>query len=194
MGHLRLGRLPKTKRWTQVVDTLEANPGDTASVARATIAAAEGKLRELGADPALGYCFWLLVRVTQAARSTDFIGGLRSLGIQAKHDASAFTFISQLADRARLQISELPHSGPFGELASLALRRTLSETVGERSQTLFGTTLEDIQAACRAYSSRKQFGVMSRLYFGDFLARSLRYFLNKELSNHVGPEHELGSV
>ena len=29
MGHIRLGRLPKTRRWVQVIDLLDASPEDT---------------------------------------------------------------------------------------------------------------------------------------------------------------------
>jgi hypothetical protein len=85
-------------------------------------------------------------------------------------------------------------SGPFGELASLALRRALTETVGEQGRSMFGTSVEDIRQAFRAYSTRAQFALLAHRFFGDFLARTLAYFLDRDTSNHAGPGRGLASV
>ena len=45
MGHLRMGRLPKTRRWTQVVDLLDAGSLDTGELAAAVFEAADYRLR-----------------------------------------------------------------------------------------------------------------------------------------------------
>ena len=57
MGHLRLGRLPKTYKWRAVVDLLNEAPDDPAALAAAVLEAAEQRLRELARDPSLTYCF-----------------------------------------------------------------------------------------------------------------------------------------
>ena len=64
MGHLRLGRLPKTQRWNEVIQLLETAPDNTLAIAEKTLLASEGRLRELAHDPSIAYSFWLLVRVT----------------------------------------------------------------------------------------------------------------------------------
>lgn len=194
MGHVRLGRLPKTRRWSQVVGLLDSGPDNLPEITRATLKAAEIQMRNLGADPVVGYCFWLLTRVTWFARSDDFSAKLRDLGVNPDTASSPFTFISQLTDNARRKASQHPESGVFGEIATLSFRQALASTIAERSQTLFGAGLADIQSACRAYSSQKQFGILARHFFSYFLSRSLQYFLNKELSNHVGPEYAIESI
>src|SRR5437773_658295 len=68
MGHIRLGRLPKTLRWRQVLDLLGEASLDTPAIARATTFAAERRLQDLARDPTLTYAFWLLTRLTTAAR------------------------------------------------------------------------------------------------------------------------------
>ena len=60
MGHLRLGRLPKTRRWSEVVDLLEADPTDAARITSATVVAAEAHLQSLPRNDSLTYAFWLL--------------------------------------------------------------------------------------------------------------------------------------
>jgi hypothetical protein len=84
MGHVRLGRLPRTHRWRQVLNLLDMAPGDIGGVANATMLAAESRLRELARDPSLAYCFWLVARVCWASRGSDFDGGLAELGIRLR--------------------------------------------------------------------------------------------------------------
>jgi hypothetical protein len=194
MGHLRLGRLPKTLRWSGVVGLLDGPAVEAPAVARATVQAAEERLRRLAGDPSLTYCFWLLTRITWASRSGDFAANLADLGVAVDPQASALAFISRLTDETRTEIGRFTESGPFGELASLALRRALSETVGQHGPSLFGSSVDDLRQACRAYSIRAQFGVLARRFFGDFLSRTLRYFVDKEVSNHVGAGHGLADV
>jgi hypothetical protein len=194
VGHLRLGRLPRTRRWGEVVELLDSSPGDTAAVARAVIEAADDRLRRLSRDPSVAYCFWLLTRITWAARGSTFIEDLSDLGIKIDRPGSALAFMAQVTDRARDELYRHPESGPFSELASLALRRALSETVGQQGPSLFGSSVDDLQRACRTYSTRAQFGSLARRFFGDFLARTLRYFVDRELSNHVGGASRLSNV
>jgi hypothetical protein len=194
MGHLRLGRLPKTRRWVAVMQLLEAAPSDTVGVARAVVRAGDHRLSDLAHDPSLAYCFWLLTRVTWASRSADFAASLRGLGVKIDGDASALMLITQLNENVRVELAQHTDSGPFGELASLAFRRTLQDTVGLQGAGLFGSTAEDVAAVFRMYSTRTQFGLLAKRFFGDFFARTLRYFVDKELSNYVGAQHHIENI
>jgi hypothetical protein len=194
MGHIHLGRLPKTLRWRGVVRLLDEAPDDVPSVARATVAASTGRLRALGGDPSVGFCFWLLTRISSASRSADFRADLADLGLSVRDSPSTLSFIAQVTDRTGSELARHPESGPFAELASLALRRALSETVGQEGRSLFDTSIQDLQSAFRRHSTPEAFGLMARRFFGDFLSRTLRFFVERELSNHVGPGHALANV
>jgi hypothetical protein len=194
MGHIRLGRLPKTRRWQGVVQLLDESPDDVAAVARASLEASTGRLRELGNDPSLAFCFWLLARISSASRSADFNAELAELGLPADGDNSALEFVARVSDRARAEFPLHPDSGPFGELASLALRRALTETVGQEGRSFFGTSVEDLQAALRRHSRPESFGLVVRRFFADFLSRTLRFFVDRELSNNVGLGHRMQTV
>ena len=145
MGHVRLGRLPVTQRWQQVMDLLTTTPDDLPGISAAVLYAAETRLRELASDPTLGYSFWLLNRIARASYSDEFTNRLAELGIPAQSDTSVVLFISQVADHVRSENLRHPESGHFAELASQSLRRTLMETVGQQGQSLFGSALEDFQ-------------------------------------------------
>jgi hypothetical protein len=67
MGHIRLGVLPKSKKWNRVVEELRLW-ADVSGIASATAAAAETSLENASADPAFLHAFWLLTQIPLAAR------------------------------------------------------------------------------------------------------------------------------
>lgn len=186
MGHIRLGRLPKSQRWRTVVELLDSPQPDAAAVASATVLAASIRLIKLQRDPAVAHCFWLLTRLASAARRSDFVDALPSLGLHAQPTDSILGFIAHVSDRVRADVEQYPESGPFSELASLALRRALTETIGQEGRSLFGSSIDDLVHAFRRHSSPVQFGVLAKSYFADFFARTLRFYVEKELSNRAG--------
>ena len=194
MGNSRLGRLPARLRWLKVVALLDQSPENTAAVAAATIDAAERRLRQLANDPSLSYCYWLLARIASASRSDNFPQRLEALGLAADSNTRAFTFISRVSVQVRIQTAPHLDSGPFRDLASHALLQTLSETVSEHTPSMFGSSLDDLQSAVRQHSTRERFGDLAQRFFGNFMSRTLRFFLDRELANHVGPEHRLQTI
>jgi hypothetical protein len=194
MGHNRLGRLPRTRRWSQVVALLDVPSATASELAAATANAANSRLAQLGSDQSIGYCFWLLTRIAAAARGATFARDLGALGITVSSNSSALTVIAGVADRMSDELGEYPSSGLFGEIASLSARRALTDTVGQQGETLFGTSLEDVQRAFRAYSTDARFGAMARRFFAEFMSRSLRSFVDRELANHVGADQRFATV
>jgi len=187
MGHLRLGRLYKSRKWVEVIDLLEHDDLSVPKVSAATFKAAEKELLKLGADPLLNYCFWLLIHITKSAKNRDLNSQLTQLGIKTENLSSVFTLISSLGDVIRNKSSEFDELNIFSEITNLTFRQTLTETIAAQSKTLFDSSFEDIQNACGSYSTEKQFGLLARKFFSNLLSRSFTYFINKELSNHIGP-------
>ena len=194
MGHIRLGRLPKTQRWDQVVVALAADDPSTRIVASTTAWAADHRLAQLRSDPSLTYCVWLLTRIASAARRPNFLDALGDLGLDVRPGDSAVGFVAKVSARARDEIERHPESGPFGELAALALRRALTETIGTEGGSLFGSSLEDLEHAVRRHTTPARFGELATRFFADFTARTLRFYVDKELSFHVGPGHALATI
>lgn len=194
MGHLRLGRLPRTRRWTEVINLLDLAALDPAELAAAVAAAADHRLRQLAKDEGLGYSFWLLTRIAWAAGGQDFVNDLAQLGLTVRPDTSSLQFIAQVTDRVREELSRTSATGDFAELGSLALRTALTDTVAQQGSSLFGSSLEDLQHSFRDYSTQAQFGRLAHRFFGDFFARLMRSYVDRELANHVGTSSGLSNV
>jgi hypothetical protein len=79
MGHIRLARLPATKRWEQVVGLLRAG-GSFGQLAADTAAA---EIKSQSGDSAPAYSVWLLTQLPLAARSQQFRERLVELGLDA---------------------------------------------------------------------------------------------------------------
>jgi len=186
MGHVRVGGLPRTLKWRHVVELLNEPSLNASAVASATALAAEQRLRGLSRDPTLVHCFWILTRLASAARQPDFGAALADIGVEARPDEPILAFIARVSEQVRHEVAAHPESGHFGTLAALALRRALSETIGQHGRSMFGSSVEDLQTALRQYAGDQRFGRMAKLFFGDFFAATLSSFVERELSNRTG--------
>ncbi len=186
MGHVRLGRLPKSKRWQAVVGLMESDAGSASRIAAATLLASEAYLRTLGADSAVVRAYGLLVGLMTAARQGEFAAEAARLGLRGEAGTSSLAFLASVADVARSGAAAEADGSQAGEFAALALRRALMDTVATQSVGLFGSTVEDLQRAFRAHSTERQFGEVSRLFFGDFVSRVLQSALDREAPGRLG--------
>jgi hypothetical protein len=191
MGHIRVGTLPKTRRWREVVELLDDSPQLTGALAAALTDAADYRLARLASEESLNYAFWLLVRITSAAQRGDFGQQLDRLGLSSRPSASTLSLISDLSDKVRQRTTSDIISGDFAEIASLSLRKALLETIAERGRSFFGSSMEDIRGALRAYSPPNRFAVIAQRFFAEFFARTLKSLLDRELANHTGPGHAI---
>lgn len=193
MGHIRLGRLPKTKPWSALFQVLAGDTISPPDLARATAVAAQRQFSALEGDRAVNYCFWMLVRIVTAARGDGFAEELERLGVQNINVPSGLGFVREVAQSVGQQLSKRGEVTVFSRMAELSLRDVLSANIIAQSESLFGTGFGEIQAACRAISTRKRFGQAAKDFFAHFMSRSIRYITDKELSNHVGPDGPIGS-
>jgi hypothetical protein len=192
MGHIRLGRIPKTKPWRNVFEALETESINAAALSRATALGFEQEVPALERDRAVNYCFWILVRLATAARG-DFTEELRRLGIQTEQVSSGISFVQRVSKAVEEELKSRGETSVFVRIAELTLREVLTANLVEQSRSLFGTNLNDIQSACRAISTKKNFGQVARDFYAAFISRSIQYVTDKELSNYVGSDSSIAS-
>ena len=88
MGHIRLGRLRRTRRWRQVVALLE-DGGNIDEIADASLAAAEWGLRSISRDPGFVSALTNILKFIEGARSDDLESGMRKNGFAVEKDSLA---------------------------------------------------------------------------------------------------------
>lgn len=183
MGHKRLGRLPRSAKWEAVVSLL-AGGADINAVASASATAAEVSLGSATNDDTLARAFWLLAQIPQAARGKSFVASLRDLGLTTSPDPSLLELVA--AFTASVDAYSAGARTDLGEMAQLAAAETLTALGGLGLPSLFGATSEDVQRSLARFGAPEWFSILARDFFSRVAARSLEYFLSRELSNHVG--------
>jgi len=187
MGHIRLGTLPQSKKWREVVALLEAD----APLERIAMAAAEASERDLSrvsSDPRFQFVANLLVTLPLQARSPGFSDYLESLGLGGAGLASTTSLLSGLSRAIDANALRFGNSSDAGELAKSAFLESLSVQLSDRLPTLFEPTPADIRIGLAEFSSGKGFSVLARDFFARLTYRSLDYYLSRELASHTGSD------
>ena len=106
MGHIRLGTLPKTQKWKQVV-SLIAGGADVEQIAAASADAAEHGLERASQDEGLAHAFWLLTQIPQAARQANFSDRLWELGLTVSSEPTLFEIVAAFTRAVDGHVREL---------------------------------------------------------------------------------------
>ncbi|MDY3563385.1 hypothetical protein R5W23_004888 [Gemmata sp. JC673] len=185
MGSVRLGRLPDTKPWRQVVAHIAG--GDSAAVVAGAVSHAAVQGLERGVwDPGVSRVVFLLARTAVAARAADFVAALAEIDVRVPDAPDLFDLTVGLT--AAVQDWHTAHPGrrtDLGEMAALAAAECLTALVGDRTAELFATG-ERVRNAVRDFATENGFKALGHDYFARFVRRFLLYHLGRELSQHVG--------
>jgi hypothetical protein len=193
MGHIRLGDLPRTRKWIQVLDLIGGGAG-TPEVAAATMDASQGGLAKAAKDPGLVHAVWLLMQVPMAARREDFVAGLRRLGLKVSDAPSLLEVIGAFTGAVDAHLQRHGGRTDLGEMAQMAAAESLTALGTPRATSLFETTPADVQQAFSSFSTATQFGALAREFFARLSTKYLRYFLSRTLSNYVSGDGRFRSI
>ena len=192
MGHIRLGVLPKTHKWQEVVAKLEVGD-DAGAIARASFEAAETDLETASSDPTFLESFWLLTQLPIAARGPTFASDARSLGLPLPDHPSLTQIASAFSAAVDQEAKRSGGRTDLGEMAQMAATESLIAVIGPTLPSLFGPSPAEVQHAISKLSSGQEFAVLAREFFTRLTQRVLHYYLSRELSNHVGSGRRFAS-
>ena len=181
MGHERLGSLPKTRHWVDIVQrlaTTQSNPSRVARLAADTLKRVEGAYTKLHMDQGVQTAFKYLIvfstvqpqpTLRSATETHEEPGTLSALEIARAVQASV---------RPRLQSFEL------GELAIRAATAAILNWYADQAKrpALFPA---DDQWAFQRPRGGGAFSELSRYFFANLTARLLMYVLSREASGAI---------
>jgi len=185
MGHIILGNLPRTRKWQQVVALIEGGAG-TAQIANATITAAEQNFQKAADDKGLIETIWLLSQLPLAARSDDFGKALQSVGLYVTDSPGLMEVVGAFSDAIDKKLTNNGGRTDLGEMAQMAASETMTQIIGSRTQSIFGTTTDDVKDAFSKLATNRQFSIFARDFFARLTNKCLDYFVSKAVSHHVG--------
>ncbi len=190
VGHERVGTLPRTRRWKEVVDSLNRgvqdsseSPLPTEKIAALTMEAAKTKLSEVQRDAGVTRSFQFLLLLSVASQTADPQAFLAERGVSIPDRATPLAI--SLALRSWLQPIESAANPEYATLARQATADTIAEwyranTVGQRR--IFEGDPDPFES-WRQASQGRGFSDLSRTFFTKFTTRYLNYFLSRVASS-----------
>jgi len=197
MGHYRLGDIPKTQSWTNVVASVTgarrsgAGTGglsgtSVAGIAEQTLDAAQAGLDRAIEDAGFRYTFFLLTQIVLAARASNWQEALRDLGIHLEDESGIFDFTAEVQDVIDDHVLRRGESTDVSEMAQQAAGAALAALAGSESRTLFGSGSAELQDAVRTLSTKTGFSRLGQHFFGNFMSRFLNFYLSRVTAGRVG--------
>jgi hypothetical protein len=191
MGHQRLGELPKSKYWDQVVALL-ASGADVPEIAAATSSAAEHSMIAASGDAAVRHAFFLLTQIPLAARQRNFVSALRKLGIEVGNAPTLIEVISAATETIDRKVLSDGRSD-YGELAQLAFAESL-HAIAAKEGDLWPASPERAKSAFADLARADVFAVLSRDFFARLTRRHLAYYLSRAFTRQAGPGRRFASL
>ncbi len=185
MGHNRLGRLPRTKAWREVV-ALIANGADAAQVADATLKAAEKAFQFLKNDKGFKEAVWLLTQLGITGKADTPFESLRAIGVDVSDTPSLPEFTAAVSEALDQRLRQARAPSDFAEMAQRAIGSTLNEYLRGRLDQLWQPSSDDIKAALSTMGRQKAFGEVGRDFFYRLTHNVMDVLLSKTLSTQLG--------
>lgn len=182
MGHERVGRLPKSKRWLLVVADIPSaslNPEAAARVANATLENVRSRFSRIEDDSGVRSAFLYLLAIAARARSPDTpldipVPDLRENPAPARLAAAMAAWVDQAGG-----------SSEHAEIAKQAAADVIAHwsTAPSDQHEIFGR--EALHPRWLRAAEGAGFSDVARRFFASFTERYLNYFLDREASANV---------
>ena len=194
MGHTRLGTIPKTKKWDEVVSAVasipsegEADPPETVKyIASKTIEAVKAGLENAINDYGLQFSFFLLTQIVLASRDNKCQNRLSKLGIKIDEDSNIVDFVSDVQNKIDDFIFQNGKQSDISETAQQAVGEALTTLIGPETTSLFDSGRDELLISIRRFSTKKGFATLSQHFFGSFLSRYLNFYLSRITAAQTG--------
>ena len=185
MGHFRLGQLPRTARWKQVIALLQRG-ASVEELANASFKAAQTGLSRVPNDPGFTQTLTTVFQFIDALQSGNPISSLRRQGFDIKAGASLFDFVGSFKERATEAANSARARSDIAEMARDSFAQVLMRSAGSSLQTLFGVESKDAQKTLQSSLKGKPLGSTMHEFFSTFTQRYLNYYLGRAVPSFVG--------
>lgn len=186
MGHQRLGYLPRTRRWEQVVALL-AGGAEASQIANAAVRAAERMFARVHGDTGVVETLWLSLQLPLAARGDSFQAALRDRGLRVSDSPGLMEILSAFTSTVDARLSNNCGRSDLGEIAQLAAVETFAGLIAGRTQLLFDSGPDLIRQAFADLATTRQISILGRHFFARLMYRCLDFFLSRTLPEQLGP-------
>lgn len=190
MGHERVGALPHSKRWRDIVAQMESYSGsaeETAALAASTLKNVRSRYKKLHVDDGVISAFQFLIALAKCASEGDMQSS--SLFPIIDHDENPTPL--RLVAELRTWVDAHQDSQEYAEIAKRASADAIM--MWSDKQTMQPTLFSDEQDSKYVWQKADNgsgFCEVAILFFSKFTERYLNYFLEREASAVVASSRE----
>lgn len=182
MGHERIGALPHSKRWRDIVAqiaTASGSASDVADLAKSTVENVRSRFRSLHSDDGVIAAFQFLVALAKSATGGAQPTEPHAPAIDLDKNPSTLRLVAEL----RSWVDDHQESTEYGDIAKKAAADAIALWSEQQKQqpTLFPHE-GDSREVWRRADNGAGFCEVARLFFSKFTERYLNYFLGREAS------------
>lgn len=185
MGHERVGTLPRTKPWQNVVQGIAdaaSVDGDVSGLAGATLKNVRSRLRNVHKDAGFVASFRFLLHLALSASPVSGIASLGELVVDLEGNPSQLKLANELGQ----YVANNRQSAEYAEIARKAAVGVISAWTEQQTRQLpLPGEEKRVTDVWRKASDGKGFCEVARLYFGKFVEHYLNYFIGREASAHL---------
>jgi hypothetical protein len=186
MGHERVGYLPKTKRWSKIVENITAfstSNNNVSEITKETTKNVRSRFKNIEQDNGVVAAFKYLVYLAHASKLSDPAAFLTTKSISLTQNFSIF----DLTKSAQNYISKNQNSKEYSTFAIQSIIDTISQwsQKHEVQQTLIFDSNKNSFDSWRKAADGSGFCELSRTFFSKFTERYLKYFLEREASSKI---------
>jgi hypothetical protein len=188
MGHTRLGKIPTTRRWREVVEIfasarqpseLSAQTNEISQLATSTVRASSEALRAGIKDGGLAFVFYFLTQIALATRRPEPRQALEALGLRLPSDPTNLDLTVEIHRIIDDHFKTVGQKSDVGEMAQLAIGETLANFFRSRPRDLFAASDSQLFSDLQQLGTQRTFGEISRRFFSNFMSRMLGFYLSK---------------
>lgn len=188
MGHTRLGKIPSTRKWREVVGVfaaarsptgLSAQSSEIAHLATSTIRASSEALRAGIKDGGLSFVFYFLTQLALSTRRTQPREALAALGLRLPDSPTNLDLTVEVHRLIDEHFKKAGQRSDVAEMAQLAAGETLANYLRNRPRDLFASSETQLFSDLHQLGSQRTFGEVSRAFFSNFMSRMLGFYLSK---------------
>jgi hypothetical protein len=195
MGHQRLGKLPARRNLPAIVKYLIDGGKDSKFLVDEITKYASNALKLAVKDPVFVEALWLLIRLPQAAAEENPIQSLSKLGFDFSAITSSSDVVGQYDDALELrQRTTFDGATDLGEMGRLAGKSALYEALESALPSLWAPKAADVATSLATLSRPDRFADMTQNYFARFTSKAIRFFVDRNLQNMIGPDRLAASV
>jgi hypothetical protein len=184
MGHERIGFLPHSKQWSEIVDKLSSYDGDVIlvkQIAESTLQAIREKYEAMPFDESIIKAVSFLATISFSAKQANQVDYLNTNGYMVDPNISLYSLMSSVqklitTENGSLEINKIAKDAALQAVIDYQQKHTSNQF------SLFG---EEPSNVWKTVGNGAAFCELARSFFAAFTDRQIKYYLDREAASSI---------